>query len=119
MVLSFSYTTPFQGRTKHIHVPLQKSSIIIGVSNQEEQDGSQSEITINDETFVLAKAYRKTMVREDALESEIVYSDIRRIIIFGHSLNRQDYDSFYALFDAVRLDVDSTPERLQVFLNIH
>ncbi len=57
--------------------------------------------------YIFTKTFRVSFIetKNNKYESQIVLKDIKEIIIYGHSLNYQDYSYFFAIFNVLNLNV--------------
>jgi len=109
-ILSFNYTRLGQpngsnfSRYKNIHGTIigKHQDIIFGIDS--------FDISPLDPTFKFTKTYRialqesKLLINPDIFEGRISLNNISEIIIYGHSLNRQDYSYFYAIFNKCNIN---------------
>jgi hypothetical protein len=98
-LLSFNYTSVYPTSifqtVENVHGKVAgKGEIIFGIDNTNCKPGDMS--------YVFTKTYRKVAMYTTYPEKEvndILVDKINRIIIFGHSLNEQDYSYFQSIFD--------------------
>jgi len=62
-----------------------------------------SELTPGDSAYIFTKTSRRLM---QDITNNYIYKpiDYRNIVIYGHSLNRQDYSFFFPIFDYLKID---------------
>lgn len=92
-VLNFNYTSPkrFEFPELNIHGKLVDENIIIGIDFKDNRDLNVLPFT---------KTYRKLLSTK---VSNVLNGHFDEIIIYGHSLGRQDYSYFQSIFDYVDL----------------
>lgn len=72
-----------------------------------------NEIPENESRIIFGKTYRRLML-DASVKSMAQKKPSRNIIIYGHSLNEQDYNYFFALFDDIDL-ADHTKDNKIIF----
>ncbi len=96
-ILSFNYTefnTDMAAKIENVHGTLTNNLSIIGI------DGSY--LSSNDLSYQFTKTYRKMEQftrQKSKTVNTILDPEIKTIIFYGHSLNKQDYSYFQSIFD--------------------
>ena len=72
-----------------------------------------TEIPENDSRIIFGKTYRRLML-DASVKSMVQKKPSNNIIVYGHSLNEQDYNYFFALFDDIDL-ADHTKDNKIIF----
>lgn len=110
-LINFNYTTPEIGGSQekyvtNIHGNVNKGNIIFGIDEKNSEDDSW--IDPNDTKYLFTKTARKIHTYEDD-ENFILnkYGD-KNILIYGHSLNIQDYSYFQSIFDIYNISEKDT-----------
>ncbi|GEN94030.1 AbiH family protein [Pediococcus ethanolidurans] len=78
-------------RVDHVHGDLKDNNLILGIDS--------SNISVDDEKYKFTKTYRELSLHINRTKNRLLPNTVKRINIFGHSLDEQDYSYFQAIFD--------------------
>ena len=103
-----------QRKTRHLHGDV--SHPIFGIDKNNDERSPESGMVVESEIFT--KTSRKLMQQ---MYVNLINMDdnFENVIIFGHSLNRQDYSYFYPLFDRIELSNPLKNSKCVILYNLY
>jgi hypothetical protein len=109
---TFNYTCPnvmLNDKTNHINGNCDNP--IFGIDAKFSEEGNY--INPRDPAYIFTKTYRR-MELDMCTTSYNDFCEYKNLLVYGHSLNRQDYSYFFPVFDYLRL-MDNTSQGRLIF----